>query len=260
VDDVVRHAGSGLAVLVTGEAGTGKLTVARAVHDHSGEATSTVLDAASSFIEGVATWLGQVREVLAGPGTVVLRHLQLLDAGGAAGLSSLLDGEEQGPSARVVGTMTPDGGPDPGRLRPLIDRFPVTIEVPPLRSRPEDVTPLVGCFLERHARDRSTRCRPDVIELLARGPWPGNVRQLENVVRALVARRPTGDIVVADLPPELRRAAGPGLSGLQQMERDAIVAALTGADGNRVEAAAALGISRSTLYRKLHAYGLEPTV
>ena len=260
VTEVVRHGRSELALLVTGEAGAGKLTVARAVHDGASRGTCTVLDAASSFIEGTAVWLGAVRERLAAPGTVVLRHLQVLDDGGAAALASLVDDGDEPPVARVVGTLTVAAGTETGHLRPLVDRFPVQLEVPPLRSRPEDVTPLVTSFFGRHARDRSTRCRPEVVEVLTRYAWPGNIRQLENVVRALVARRPTGDIVVDDLPPELRRRTGPGLSGLQQMERDAIVAALGTAEGNRVEAAAALGISRSTLYRKLHAYGLEPTV
>ena len=259
VAEVARHGGSELALLVTGEPGAGKLAVARTVHDGSGRGTCTVLDAASSFIDGSAAWLRTVRDELARPGTLVLRHLQVLDEAGATALASLVDGGDSAPPARVVGTMTVTAPARVAHLRPLIDRFPLQIDVPPLRTRPEDLEPLVTTMLKRHARDGSSRCRPDVVAVLARCDWPGNVRQLENVVRALVARRPTGDIVVDDLPPELKRAR-PGLSGLQQMEHDAIVAALEATDGNRLEAAAALGISRSTLYRKLHAYGLEPTV
>jgi sigma-54 dependent transcriptional regulator, acetoin dehydrogenase operon transcriptional activator AcoR len=117
---------------------------------------------------------------------------------------------------------------------------------------------LVSALLRRHGAHPSTRCRPDVVDALSRYGWPGNVRQLDNVVAALVARRPAGDVAVEDLPTELQCAVGPDPTGLQQMERDAILVTLAATSGNRAEAATRLGISRSTLYRKLHAYGLEP--
>lgn len=258
VGEVVRNGTCQLPLLVTGEAGAGKCTVARAVHDARGSGTCSVVDAATTLIEGCAAWLAAVQALLSRPGTLVLRNLQLLDAAGASALAALLDGSGGSTTARVVGTVTTGSEGTGSHLRPLLDRFPEKLEVPPLRARPEDVEPMVAALLARHAAAGSPRCRPDVVTLLSRHDWPGNVRELENLVRALAARRPTGDITVDDLPPELQRGAGPALSGLQLVECDAIRATLAATNGNRAEAASLLGISRSTLYRKLQAYGLDP--
>jgi transcriptional regulator of acetoin/glycerol metabolism len=87
--------------------------------------------------------------------------------------------------------------------------------------------------------------------------WPGNIRQLEEALRAAVGRRPVGELQPEDLPGYCHQSARRQLSGLEALERDAIVRALHDADGNRVQAAAALGIARSSLYRKLRSFGIE---
>ena len=91
---------------------------------------------------------------------------------------------------------------------------------------------------------------------LAAHDWPGDVRQLEAVIRQALARR-RGDITVDDLPVEQRRAPDVALTAMQRLERDAILRSLDEAGGNRAAAAEHLGISRSTLYRRLAAYGVS---
>jgi sigma-54 dependent transcriptional regulator, acetoin dehydrogenase operon transcriptional activator AcoR len=122
------------------------------------------------------------------------------------------------------------------------------VEIPPLRTRPEDIGPIAASILG----DR--RLRPEALQLLERLPWPGNVRELAIALHATSAPL----IGVGDLPPELRaRAARVPTTGLQRLEAEAIARALAGCAGNKLEAARELGISRSTLYRKLRAYGLD---
>jgi transcriptional regulator of acetoin/glycerol metabolism len=100
--------------------------------------------------------------------------------------------------------------------------------------------------------------RPEAAQLLARLPWPGNARELENVLRLALQRRHVGDLRLEDLPADLRQGAARNAStALQRLEAEAIVEALAAADGNKRRAAQALGVSRSTLYRKLRAYGIE---
>lgn len=88
-------------------------------------------------------------------------------------------------------------------------------------------------------------------------PWPGNIRQLDLVVRTAVGGRTVGAIAAADLPVEIVEAATRPLTDFERIEHRAINEALRLADGNKKAAAAQLGISRSTLYRKLRSLGVE---
>jgi transcriptional regulator of acetoin/glycerol metabolism len=87
--------------------------------------------------------------------------------------------------------------------------------------------------------------------------WPRNIRQLEEALRSALGKRPVGDIEPDDLPGYCHTSARRQLSGLESIERDAIVKALHDSDGNRAQAAQALGIARSSLYRKLRSFGIE---
>jgi sigma-54 dependent transcriptional regulator, acetoin dehydrogenase operon transcriptional activator AcoR len=189
-------------VLLIGEPGSGKLEVARALHDLSGaDGPLSVFNAALALLDGFAVWLGSVRARLGLPGTVVLAHLETLSATEALALAALLD-EHDGSPPRLIGTVTrhPSGAWPAG---PHLDRLAVhSVGLPPLRERRGDVPELVQRLARRHGDDR-LRFTPQAMRVLAGAPWPANVRQLETLVRRLaVQRRPNG-AGLQDLPPDL---------------------------------------------------------
>ena len=142
------------------------------------------------------------------------------------------------------------------------------IDVPPLRTRHEDIPLLAEHFRKKHA-DRlgvSVRAISDAaIALLARHDWPGNVRELENVVCRGLVLEMSDVLQAATLPPEVlppssspgTPAAFPTPGTLADLERQAIADAVEKSDRNLTRAASALGIDRSTLHRKLKKHGLR---
>ena len=142
------------------------------------------------------------------------------------------------------------------------------VYLPPLRTRTDDIEPLVHHFIEifnqRLGRTVSGPT-PQVLDIFARYPWPGNVRELANVIeRSMVVCRGTL-ILPENLPPHLFEVRAPVASDepempdltLQAAEREQILRALQASGGKRVEAARRLGLSRRTLYRKLSRYGIS---
>src|SRR5690242_19509336 len=94
------------------------------------------------------------------------------------------------------------------------------------------------------------------MQVLQRAGWPGNIGQLWQVLKKVAQHRRTGAIQPDDLPPECRTLSRRLLSPLESMERDAIVEALLDSGGNKMRAARSLGMSRATIYRKIHEYGI----
>jgi len=161
----------------------------------------------------------------------------------------------------------------------------ITVKIPPLRDRREDVPLLLQAFLAEEARERKTAVPtidPQVLELLGQLDWPGNVRQLRNVVRTAWALGGGRSITCQEVAMALGRpelAAGPARTvqpaearpaswsfgpppdafepTKEEREREAILSALRQTDGNKVKAAKLLGVSRRTLYRKLERLGLD---
>ncbi len=145
----------------------------------------------------------------------------------------------------------------------------VTLQVPPLRERTEDIPLLVWTFIERYAsehRKRLERVSPAAMEALARYAWPGNVRELRNVVENLVVFSKTEIIELGDLPAEIQQVpdtapvsvAAPRLENLAmaEIEKQAILQALEKTSGDRSKASQVLGIGLRTLQRKLKEYGM----
>jgi sigma-54 dependent transcriptional regulator, acetoin dehydrogenase operon transcriptional activator AcoR len=132
------------------------------------------------------------------------------------------------------------------------------MSVPPLRTRPEDVVDLFQAFAREQGDARwAGSASPEALRALMRYAWPGNAREVRRVVRAVVLRRPSGQLTADDLPPEIRMdTSPPGLSAIAALERQAILEALRDAAGNKQAAAERLGVSRSTLYRKLAVYSI----
>jgi len=141
-------------------------------------------------------------------------------------------------------------------LADLLRLFPSTVELPPLRHHIEDLHELVPFLLARLNLQGRLTCSPEAMQLLLRSNWPGNTEQLWQVLRRVAQHRRSGSIRTNDLPPECWTVSRRLLSPLESMERDAIVQSLLDYDSNKVKAAESLGMSRATIYRKIHEYGI----
>jgi transcriptional regulator with PAS, ATPase and Fis domain len=145
----------------------------------------------------------------------------------------------------------------------------LTVELPSLRQRPEDIPILVRHFLEDCAR-RHLRNIPEVdkelMEFLKKYDWPGNVRQLRNAIENMMVMGQRDRLTLQDLPkylsgnPTIQSRIAPNNSlNLNELEREAILSALKRSYGNRTRAAHTLGISVRTLQRKLKQWGEDNT-
>jgi transcriptional regulator of acetoin/glycerol metabolism len=159
----------------------------------------------------------------------------------------------------VVLTVRPSTEEPAPELAALLSSFPRTVVVPPLRHHVEDVAELVPHLLGRLTHGSAPTLSPESLRVLTHIRWPGNVDQLVDVLRKIVARRRTGVVEVADLPPECRSTTRRVLTPLESMECDAIVEALLDSGGSKVEAARRLAMSRATIYRKIREYGISVT-
>ena len=148
----------------------------------------------------------------------------------------------------------------------------VTLRIPPLRERPEDIALLAEHFLERFTTEHGKEAKslsPEALEVLAAHPWPGNVRELKNVLESLVIFHQTDTVAAAELPAELRRAGAAAGDGgpvqcrtgdprtMAEIERRAILETLELTGGRRADAAKILKIGLRTLQRKLKDYRQE---
>ena len=239
-----------------GEPGAGKLALMRAVHRRRNPSgTFHVLDAAEAGDHG---WMARVLgELLEGEGSLVIRHIDQLSA---VRLQALWIAFEQALAAgrqQVLWVaVTLSQSPVSGDLAGLLKFFPIAVEVPPLRHHIEDLHELVPFILAKLNPHDPPVCSPEAMQLLLRSNWPGNTEQLWQVLRRVAQHRRTGTIHPADLPPECWSVSRRLLSPLESMERDAIVQSLLDHEGNKARAAESLGMSRATIYRKIHEYGI----
>ena len=238
-----------------GESGVGKLSLARGVHQRRNPAAPFhVVDA-----DGAAQdWLTKTRgELLDGSGMLVIRHADLLNAKQVHALSSALQEARTAKRHKELRVaMTLNRKRSATDLTRLLRFFQGTVELPPLRHHIEDLHELVPFFLARLSQQGRLTCSPEAMQLLLRHNWPGNTEQLWQVLKQVVQRRRAGVIMPRDLPPECWTVSRRLLSPLESIERDAIVQSLQDHDGNKVRAAEALGMSRATIYRKIHEYGI----
>jgi transcriptional regulator of acetoin/glycerol metabolism len=251
-DEVAAAYRAGEWVAVEGEAGVGKLAVLRAVRRQREPAgRPAVLDAADT---GSAGWLDALRDAAIGPGgadTLVLRHVDSLAGRRLRAVTAALQAAGHRPDRPWVAVTSRGRLPD--RLLPLLPR---TVRIPPLRHHAEDLRRLVPFLLARLGSGGQLTCSPEALQLLMRSSWPGNVEQLVQVLRRAGQHRRAGVIRPEDLPPESGTVSRRLLSRLESIERDAIVQSLQEAGGNKAAAARALGMSRATIYRRIHEYGI----
>jgi DNA-binding NtrC family response regulator len=142
----------------------------------------------------------------------------------------------------------------------------VTITLPPLRERRDDIPLLAEYFLRKFTQDadkRVDRIAPETMALLAAYPWPGNVRELEHTIERAVILTQNPTLLPQDLPPDLqagpkgRPIGGAEVLPLREVERQHLLFALDRAKGNRKRAAEWLGVTRRTLYRMAARHGIK---
>jgi transcriptional regulator of acetoin/glycerol metabolism len=250
------EAGEWLAL--AGEPGTGKQTLLRAVHQlHNPTRSFRNLEPPGP--SDIDTWLTALDEALSTPGTmVVLEHADQLDPSTAEVVADQmleLDSDDDDPiqRGRVAITVTSTDLAS----NALVLAFPRTIEVPPLRHHVDDLDDLVPHLLGQLIGDDRLTVSARAMAQLRRLNWPGNVTQLRRLLGDVVKRRHSGVIETSDLPPEARTAGHRVLTPIEALERDAIVQALLDNAQRPAAAARALGMSRATIYRKFHHYGIS---
>jgi two-component system response regulator HydG len=286
---VARFAGSDAPLAVFGETGTGKEVIARLLHANSRRAGHPFVPVNVAALppelleselfghgKGAFTGASAARPGLfeaAHQGTLFLDEIGEMPLPLQAKLlRALQDGEirrlgESQPfvvDVRVICATHRDLGQlvHAGLFREdLFYRLKVlSIEVPPLRERPEDILPLALRML-RDERPELTGFTPGARERLLGHPWPGNVRELQNAVKHGAALCTTGDVSEEDLPAELAstpaaaaRSTEPArFRPLAEVEREYILRVLAACNGSQSEAARVLGMARNTLWRKLRA-------
>lgn len=257
--EAARLAPSPLPLLVSGPAGSGKLELVKVMHDRAvASGRLSVVDAAMSALESENNWLRRLVNTVEGDDeVVVVRHIDQMESRMANVLGAVLDQRPAHRAPRMVATMTTDGDIGPPATSGLLDRFVHRLEVSSLRERKDDIPDLVAALVERYRPGSGRRFSSETLQALMRVEWTGNIRQLETVVLCALERHSVGDITRADLPEHLVTSSSSPLTPMQQAELKAISTALRKSEGNKQEAAAALGIARSTLYKKLREFGLD---
>ncbi|HLU60082.1 MAG TPA: helix-turn-helix domain-containing protein [Pseudonocardia sp.] len=235
----------GAPALVIGEPGSGRFTLVAELHRSAREDGRAVGIAP----ERVAAAPEEVAAAIAAAGPAVLYVLRDVDRVPAAAVDTLVAALGGGvpPFAATAAQPAHDG---------LLAVMRTSATVPPLRARTGDLPALARALLAELAPRRDVRLSRAALRLLGRYDWPGNVAQLRDALASALRRRPVGCIGPADLPEFCQSAPRTALRPVDRAERDAIVSALRTAGGNRVAAAAALGLARSTLYRKIRQYGI----
>ncbi|WP_235022835.1 sigma-54-dependent Fis family transcriptional regulator [Amycolatopsis alkalitolerans] len=249
-------------LVLTGERGSGKAALAQAIARHHAPSGRLIVQDCEG-VDDYESWAGALADEVAGGDApvVVLRHADTLGTEGMRRLTDLFTGWQGGapgkaPAWVAVTFSETSRGPDAaGWLMPF---FAHTVEVPPLRHRIDDVRRLVPYLLARHAKRPDLALSDACLRQLMRLPWTGNIRQLDRVLAEVSRQHRSGTIEVTDLPAECRTVTRRRLTQLESIERDAIVRSLAAHYGNKERAAAELGMSRATIYRKIRAFGIMP--
>ena len=298
LNTVARIARTNASVLVTGESGTGKELIAEAIHRNSRRAAQPFVKVnlggisqslfesemfghkKGAFTDAVADRTGRFE--LADKGTIFLDEIGDLDLSCQVKLLRVLqdqtfevlgDSRPRKVDVRVVSATNAD-------LRKMVtahtfreDLFYrinlITIHLPALRERRDDIPLLARHFADRQAEANGlprTDFSADALQFLSRLPYPGNIRELKNLVERtiLVSGKPVLDAAdfeaqcpPRDNPPGRERGGAYTGMTLDEIERQTILQALDFHKGNLSQVAAALGISRAALYRRLEKYGIS---
>ena len=297
IESVRQVAPTRATVSITGESGTGKELIAQAVHQLSGRTgrfvavhcaalPETLLESELfghekgaftgateqrkgrfELADGGTLFLDEIGEIPLSTQVKLLRVLETRQFERIGGVETIeVDTRVVTATNRNLEAMVAEG-----KFREdLFYRLDVvTIHLPPLRERTEDIPPLVNHYLAYFAKENG-RAEPSISEsamsALCSYPWPGNIRELKNCVERMVVLTRGSRIDLDNVPINIREKITPGISrtilsssscDLERNEKMLISRALEECGGNRTQAAEKLGISRRTLHRKLALYDLE---
>jgi two-component system, NtrC family, response regulator HydG len=293
VRTVERVAPSDVSLLLTGESGTGKEVIADLVHALSPRAKGPLIKVNCAAlprelieselfgsVKGAYTGAQADREGLfrqADGGTLMLDEISEMPVDTQSKLLRVLQEKEVRPvggrtsyktDCRVIAATNrpPEEAIKSGKLREdLFYRISaISIALPPLRERREDILPLANSFLKRFAAQANrviTGFTSPAADLLRKYEWPGNVRQLQNEVQRAVLMCEAKQVDAPDLSINAPRIEThedeTNLTLMEAMERNTIIQMLKETGGNKLETAKRLGIGRQTLYNKIKAYGIE---
>ena len=292
---VERVAPNDVTVLITGESGSGKEVIADLLHTLSPRSKNKIIKINCAAlprelieselfgsVKGAFTGANSDREGLfrqAEGGTLFLDEISEMPIDTQSKLLRVLQDQEVRPvggkttyktNCRIVAATNrkPEIAIKDGKMREdLYYRISaISVHLPPLRERKDDIMPLAGVFLKRFAAQANRDIlgfTQSAIDRLTDFEWPGNVRQLQNEIQRAVLLCEGTEIDAADMsvatnkPIEHTEETDTGYTLLESVERNVIVQTLKAAAGNKLEAAKRLGIGRQTLYNKLKAYGIE---
>jgi DNA-binding NtrC family response regulator len=294
VRTIERIAPSDVTILITGESGTGKEVIADLIHNLSPRSKNKIVKVNCAAlprelieselfgsVKGAFTGAHTDRDGLfrqAENGTLFLDEISEMPIDTQSKLLRVLQDQKVRPvggkvdyqtNCRIIAATNrkPEDAIKDGKLREdLFYRISaISVYLPPLRERREDVFPLASAFLKRYAAQANRTLRsftPAAAERLAGFDWPGNIRQLQNEIQRAVLLCEGPDVDAADLSvSEIRMVPSEGhdtsYTLLEGVERNAIIQMLRETGGNKLETAKKLGIGRQTLYNKIKAYAIE---
>ncbi|HEY1719353.1 MAG TPA: sigma-54 dependent transcriptional regulator [Verrucomicrobiae bacterium] len=290
---VERIAPSDVTILITGESGTGKEVIADLIHTLSPRTKRKIIKINCAAlprelieselfgsVKGAFTGANANREGLfrvAEGGTLFLDEISEMPVDTQSKLLRVLQDQEVRPvggktsyktNCRIIAATnrnTEDAIKD-GKLRDdLFYRISaISVHLPPLRERRDDIMPLAHSFLKRYAAQANRTVRefsPDARQRLTSYDWPGNIRQLQNEIQRAVLLCEADEVKASDFSVTTNAASAdetdPNFTLLKGVERNAIIQMLKQTNGNKLDAAKRLGIGRQTLYNKIEAYGIE---
>jgi two-component system response regulator AtoC len=286
LESVQKIARSNLPVLISGESGVGKELIARAIHGASPQSSGPFIPINCGAIpENMmeSELFGHEKGAFTGaharkPGLLEVAHQGILFLDEVSELipnlqAKLLRAIETGSFFKVGGTRETKvdirflaatnrnlkEDTEKGRFRTdLYFRLSaLTVAIPPLRERREDIALLVEYFIQENPEFHKRRFSLEALKVLERYPWPGNVRELKNIVHRTLLLSEQEIIEPAALPPGLFGDPGRGSKKLEDVEKEHILQVLKEAGGRRGKAAEILGVDPKTLYRKMLSYGLQ---
>jgi transcriptional regulator with PAS, ATPase and Fis domain len=299
VDQLDIAAAHDVIVLIEGETGTGKTHLARLIHECSARSANRFLVVSCGALSGnliASEFFGHTQGaftgadgakvgkfVAAGDGTILIDEIDTLGLEHQANLLRLIETGEFEPvgstetqlcQARIIAATN-------WNLAEAVDRgtfrrdlyyrlHVVTFHLPPLRARPQDISPLVRGMVSHYGARFGKKIfaiHTEAMQALEQFPWPGNIRQLENVIQQAVLTCTTDTLTVNHLPLMVQtplvvknghamNAASSLVQNRESTERAVIVRALEKVAYSRTRASELLGVSRVTLYKKMKKYGL----